>query len=129
MHTYMRRAASCCCCHAGRGRPNLANSALSLGERRDVDGPHMCMLSCYLSNVFGADQTPTRRATRATTSARDNAAGTAMHATWSIAAAGASAPRPTVAAAPRVAPRVMKAADLLSFERQGYWLDRGLLVS
>ena len=52
-----------------------------------------------------------------------------MHATWSIAAAGASVPRPTVAAAPRVAPRVMKAADLLSFERQGYWLDRGLLVS
>ena len=52
-----------------------------------------------------------------------------MHATWSIAAAGASAPRPTVSAAPRVAPRVMKAADLLSFERQGYWLDRGLLVS
>lgn len=48
-----------------------------------------------------------------------------MHATWSIAAAGASVPRPTVA--PRVAPRVMKAADLLSFERQGYWLDRGLL--
>ena len=48
-----------------------------------------------------------------------------MHATWPIAAPGASVPRPTVA--PRVAPRVMKAADLLSFERQGYWLDRGLL--
>ena len=44
----------------------------------------------------------------------------AMHAAWSIAAAGASVQRPT-------APRVMKAADLLSFERQGYWLDRGLL--
>jgi len=49
-----------------------------------------------------------------------------MHAAWSIAAAGASVPRPA-AVAPRVAPRVVKAADLLSFERQGYWLDRGLL--
>ena len=54
------------------------------------------------------------------------AARPAMHAAWPIAAAGALVPRP-VAVAPRVAPRAMKAADLLSFERQGYWLDRGLL--
>ena len=38
----------------------------------------------------------------------------------SIAAASSALPRP-------IAPRVLKAADLLSFERQGYWLDRGLL--
>ena len=126
MHAHMRLAASCCCCHAGRGRPNLANSALSWANA-DVDRAshvHAIMLS-----VERIRRPNLANAARYTTSARDNAAGTAMHATWSIAAAGASAPRPTVAPAPRVAPRVMKAADLLSFERQGYWLDRGLLVS